>query len=520
MIIFMKTARLFMILLIGVVILFFGCNNDDDPVTYTVTVTQDANGTAEADKTTAEDGTTVKLTATPNDGYIFEKWTVVSGDITLLPDATTNPATFTMPANAVNVKAEFAAIPPDTYAITVNNDGNGTAVADAETAEAGTIIELTATPNAGYVFSKWTVESGGITFEDETANPATFTMPANAISVKAEFVEQKGYSIYLAGYYVNAGYNYVYTLTNGVQTNLLPPTGGDDALPSFMTVSGDKTYVAGSYFDSDGWSRACYWVDGAVTKLNGLAGRGTDQTEYATSIAFSGGKVYVAGYYTNDYNPVPCYWVDGARTDLALPAGATFGGAYSIAVSGGKIYVAGYAYLSKKRVPGYWVDGTFVSLDIPAGANFQTNIGMKIVVADKVYVMGTYSLNSVYYPCVWLGDNRTELAFDASANKGAYGTSMAVADGKVYVAGYSITNDRNKACYWADGTRTDLDTPDNMYSDGWSIGVIDDKVYVGGRHYDSSYADKPCYWFDDERTDLNLPTGGIQASIKGMYISE
>ena len=69
MIIFMKTARLFITLLVGATILLSGCNNDDDPVTYTVTVTQDANGTAEADKATAEAGTIVKLTATAADGY-------------------------------------------------------------------------------------------------------------------------------------------------------------------------------------------------------------------------------------------------------------------------------------------------------------------------------------------------------------------------------------------------------------------------------------------------------------------
>ena len=438
----MKTTRLFITLLVGATILLSGCNNDDDPVTYTVTVTQDANGTAETDKTTAEAGATVKLTATPNDGYIFEKWTVVSGDITLLPDAMTNPATFTMPANAVSVKAEFTEIP-------------------------------------------------------------------------------KQYSIYLAGYYQNANYdNFAYTLINGVQTDLPAPTGGFDATPLSMTVSGGKTYVSGSYFDSDGWARACYWVDGAVRKLDGLAGRDEDQTDYVHSITVSDNKIYTAGNYAKDYNSVPCYWVDGTLTTLALPAGATFGGAYSIAVSGGKIYVAGYAYQSNKRVPGYWLDGTFVPLGIPDGAVLQINIGMRIAVADKVYVMGTYLLNSVYYPCVWADGNRTELAFDASASKGAYGTSMTVADGKVYVAGYSITDNRNKACYWADGTRTDLDTPADMYSDGRSIGVIDGKVYVSGRYYDSSNAYKPCYWFGGERTDLDIPTGGTQASIMGMYVSE
>lgn len=440
MIIFMKTARLFMILLIGALILFSGCNNDDDPVTYTVTVTNDANGTAEADKAVAEAGTIVKLTATAADGYIFEKWTVVSG---------------------------------------------------------------------------------GITFTDETANPATFTMPANAVSVKGEFTEvSKQYSIYLAGYYQNDNYDtFGYTLVNGVQTDLPAPAGGIDAQPNSMTVSGGKTYVAGSYFDSDGWARACYWSDGTVTKLDGPAGRSEDQTDYVQSVVISDGKVYIAGSYMNNYNSIPCYWVDGVLNTLSLPGGASFGATYAITVSDSKVYAAGYSYYSG-RIPGYWNDGVFVPLDIPAGATFQINQGMGIAAADKVYVMGTYLLNSVYYPCVWADGTRTDLAFDASANGGAYGRSMVVSGGKVYVSGYSVTDNRNKACYWVDGVRTDLDTPANMYSMGNSIGIIDGKVYVGGSYFGTTYDFKPCYWFDGVRTDLDIPTRGTQASIIGMYVNE
>ena len=55
---------------------------------------------------------------------------------------------------------------PEEYSITVNNDNNGTAEATvdgtaAAKAKAGTEITLTATPNDGYTFSKWTIEGGG-----------------------------------------------------------------------------------------------------------------------------------------------------------------------------------------------------------------------------------------------------------------------------------------------------------------------------------------------------------------------
>lgn len=220
----------------------------------------------------------------------------------------------------------------------------------------------------------------------------------------------------------------------------------------------------------------------------------------------------------DNYNAVPCYWVDGVLNTLALPEGVFMGLARSIAVSGGKVYAAGDCYGSA-RIPGYWNDGVFVPLSVPDGASYQTS-NTKIVISDKVYVMGNYRLNSKYYPCVWADGVRADLTFDDSANGGATGTSLTVSGGKVYISGYSITDNRYKACYWMDGTRTDLNTPADMYSDALSIGVIDGKVYVGGSYFGTSYDYKPCYWFDGVRTDLDIPTGGTQASIIGMYVSE
>lgn len=81
---------------------------------------------------------------------------------------------------------------PETYAITVNADDNGSAQASiggdaVDKAPEGTTVTLTAMANTGYEFSKWTVESGGVEPVDATSATTTFTMPANAVSIKAEF---------------------------------------------------------------------------------------------------------------------------------------------------------------------------------------------------------------------------------------------------------------------------------------------------------------------------------------------
>ena len=72
-----------------------------NPKQYTVTVQTDGNGTASASTTAAAAGTEITLTATPDSGYHFERWEVVSGTITIQNDK------FIMPAENVTVKAVF-----------------------------------------------------------------------------------------------------------------------------------------------------------------------------------------------------------------------------------------------------------------------------------------------------------------------------------------------------------------------------------------------------------------------------
>lgn len=57
-----------------------------DAVTYTVMVTNDGNGTGTASPTSGTTGTEVTLTASPNSGYKFKEWQVVSGGVTVSGD--------------------------------------------------------------------------------------------------------------------------------------------------------------------------------------------------------------------------------------------------------------------------------------------------------------------------------------------------------------------------------------------------------------------------------------------------
>ena len=149
------------------------------PTTYTVTVSNDGNGTGTAAPSTAVAGTTITLTAMPNEGYHFKEWEVMSGGVTIKDDK------FTMPNDNVEVKAIFekdAPPAPTEFTITVTSGGNGTASASPAKAAAGMEITLTATPDKGYHFKEWQVISGGVTIKDDK-----FTMPSANVEVKAIF---------------------------------------------------------------------------------------------------------------------------------------------------------------------------------------------------------------------------------------------------------------------------------------------------------------------------------------------
>ena len=85
----------------------------------------------------------------------------------------------------IEIKALWknSVITPTTYTVTVSNDGNGTGAATPSTAAAGTTITLTATPNTGYHFKEWQVESP----EELVITNDKFLMPDGDVEIKAIF---------------------------------------------------------------------------------------------------------------------------------------------------------------------------------------------------------------------------------------------------------------------------------------------------------------------------------------------
>ncbi|MCR4670743.1 MAG: S-layer homology domain-containing protein [Saccharofermentans sp.] len=94
---------------------------------YKVTVTADKNGKAASSVTTGVEGTTVTLTATPNDGYEFKEWQVIKGGIKI-KDSKKATTTFTIGTADVEIKAIFAAKPTPAPKVTLKLDKKSASV--------------------------------------------------------------------------------------------------------------------------------------------------------------------------------------------------------------------------------------------------------------------------------------------------------------------------------------------------------------------------------------------------------
>jgi len=162
---------------------------EEQPVTYTLTVTDGSAKVGEQAATSAKAGDTVTITAkTADTGYRFKEWQVVSGAPTLA-STTASTTTFTMPAANVSVKAVFEPIPAETtYTLTVTD---GTAKVNGQTvtsAKAGDVVTITAkTADSGYRFKNWQTVSGTPSLASVTSETTTFTMPTENVSLKAIF---------------------------------------------------------------------------------------------------------------------------------------------------------------------------------------------------------------------------------------------------------------------------------------------------------------------------------------------
>ena len=167
---------------------------ENAPETYELKVTDAQvtlkDGGAVADLTTVPVGTELVATAPEKEGYTFDRWEKEG----LPADANIDGATITfkMPANNVTLKAQYTENAPKTYKLDVTDAKvtlkDGSDVADLTAVRVGTELVATADEKDGYTFTGWEV-TGLPADVDTTKATISFTMPANNVTLKAQYTE-------------------------------------------------------------------------------------------------------------------------------------------------------------------------------------------------------------------------------------------------------------------------------------------------------------------------------------------
>ena len=148
---------------------------------------EDADTTANGEDTRVEvkTGEEVVLVAPERKGFRFNHWEVTSGTVGLI-DADKATAYFTMKSENVRIKAIY-----DEYHTITMVDGKGTAFdADGKeitSAVVGDKITIVAHDRDSHEFNHWEIDPDNVILEDPNAERTYFTMPDEAVKVKAKY---------------------------------------------------------------------------------------------------------------------------------------------------------------------------------------------------------------------------------------------------------------------------------------------------------------------------------------------
>ena len=188
-------------------------------------------------------GSTVTLTATPNDGYLFVNWTK-GGEVV----ATTQEYSFTVTA-AVELVANFEAAPEEVHNVTVSYVCGGNKIAEDQTVAAvGVTTPKTAEAPAifGYTFESWTLGADVTTDDALTSNAIDINIVAGGsdFTLTANYTEIPKVTIYVVN---NTKWDKVYAYGWGGSVGENPAWPGQD-----ITANKEAEQIAG--FDVHSYS--------------------------------------------------------------------------------------------------------------------------------------------------------------------------------------------------------------------------------------------------------------------------
>lgn len=262
---------------------------------------------------TMKDGEPLEISATANSGYSFLFWEKIAGSGTVVFDDETAAST------KAHLSGGDATIRPrvdDTnYVITLSHSAGGTVLPTSLSANKGEeSLNITATPDAEYLFSGWTVTAGlasGISFNpNASTTPVKITANSGDATVQANFA-LKTYTLTMT----NDGHGY--TTPSGNRT----------------VSSGVATAIVATAYPT--------WIFNGWTKT---AGAGTvsfgNAANASTTVTITGGAATISANFRKEaltFTEVGSLAFNISQTTYPSDAQALY-------VNGNYLFVLGYAY--------------------------------------------------------------------------------------------------------------------------------------------------------------------------------
>lgn len=254
---------------------------------------------------TAVKGTMVTLSATPDEGYMIDSWSVYKTGDTGTTVNINSDGTFTMPAFNVTVSVNFVQNTAY-YTITKGSVSHGSFTVSATSAQSGTTITLSNTPDNGYtLYSYYVYKTDDISTIVYSGENNTFVMPAYNVTVTASFVQPSSYSyvkvtsepsdwsgeyliVYESG---NKAFNGALTTLDAAE-NTISVTISNNSIASSTTIDAATFTIAKSDNNYTIQSASGYYI-GRTASSNGM-NTSTNQ-QYTNTISISNGSAAIAG---------------------------------------------------------------------------------------------------------------------------------------------------------------------------------------------------------------------------------
>lgn len=248
---------------------------EETPTLYTITIAETENGTVETDVREAEEGATVTVTVTPNDGFMVDEVSLTYGEgqkVEFDGEPTENEgvlsATFTMPAGNVNVGFTFKKVEYDiTVAGATPSEEPGAYLVEggkisiSSDAYEGEEVTISLGPDEGYEVESVSVTktSDGSEVTPLTQDPDyqtnwIFIMPGEPVTVTAVFKRTSTEPV------EPETPTYAATLTHTASSS-----SASDATVFTSTVDAEKEHVNNAKFGNT-WAGAAY-ADFSVATL-------------------------------------------------------------------------------------------------------------------------------------------------------------------------------------------------------------------------------------------------------------